>query len=59
MLKFRLTELYDHVDYFVLVESRKTHTGKEKPLYFYENKNLFNSFIDKMQNTKLILYNIT
>jgi beta-1,4-mannosyl-glycoprotein beta-1,4-N-acetylglucosaminyltransferase len=36
------------VDYFVLVESTHTHTGKEKPLYFSENKHLFEKINDKI-----------
>lgn len=48
MLKFRLKELNDIVDYFVLVESTRTHSGKLKPLYFQENKDLFSSYLDKI-----------
>lgn len=48
LLEIRLNELNDVVDYFVLVESTKTHTGKEKPLYFEENKERFRLFSDKI-----------
>jgi len=48
MLQFRLTELDDIVDYFVIVESNKTHTGKEKPLYFSENKSMFEKWLKKI-----------
>jgi beta-1,4-mannosyl-glycoprotein beta-1,4-N-acetylglucosaminyltransferase len=48
MLKFRLNELSDYVDYFVIVESTKTHSGNLKPLYFKENKILFESFLNKI-----------
>jgi beta-1,4-mannosyl-glycoprotein beta-1,4-N-acetylglucosaminyltransferase len=48
MLKFRLEELYDNVDYFVLVESTKTFTYKDKILYYDENKNLFDKYNDKI-----------
>jgi beta-1,4-mannosyl-glycoprotein beta-1,4-N-acetylglucosaminyltransferase len=34
MLKFRLKELYDVVDYFVLVESTKTFTNADKKTIF-------------------------
>ena len=34
MLEFRLEELNEHVDYFVLVESNLTHTGIEKELFY-------------------------
>lgn len=34
LLELRLKELYDHVDWFVLVEADRTFQNKEKPLYF-------------------------
>lgn len=48
LLKMRFAELYEHVDYFVLVESTETFTGNKKPLYFNENKSLFSSYLDKV-----------
>lgn len=48
MLHFRLCELYDYVDFFVIVESNKTFVGKEKPYYLEEFKYLFNGFFDKI-----------
>lgn len=48
LLEIRLTELYDHVDKFVLVESRETFRGNLKPLFFEENKHLFEKFLDKI-----------
>ena len=48
MLKFRLTELYDVVDHFVIVESTHTHSGKEKELFFEKNKEDFIKFKDKI-----------
>ena len=48
MLEFRLTELNDVVDYFVLVECIKTHSNKDKELYFENNKNRFSKFLDKI-----------
>ena len=36
LLELRLKELYDHVDYFVLVEANKTFQNKDKPFYFKE-----------------------
>ena len=50
MLKFRLTELYDIVDYFVIVESTYTHSGKKKELYFEKNKD----FLTPKFNDKII-----
>ena len=48
MLMFRLKELNDYVDYFVLVESRQTHSGKDKELYFENNKDLFKEYLHKI-----------
>src|SRR3989338_10201209 len=48
LLKVRLDELYDSVDYFVLVESVETHRGNPKTLYFSENKHLFQPYLDKI-----------
>lgn len=48
LLEFRFMELYDSVDYFILVESDKTHTGKPKPLVYSDNKDRFNDFNDKV-----------
>jgi beta-1,4-mannosyl-glycoprotein beta-1,4-N-acetylglucosaminyltransferase len=41
MLKLRLEELKDVVDIFVLVESKYTFSGKDKPLYFGSVKDQF------------------
>lgn len=49
ILKIRLTELYDVVDYFVLVEATGTHSKcKAKPLYYSENKAMFEKYSDKI-----------
>ena len=48
LLTYRLNLLYTIVDFFVIVESTHTHTGKEKPLFFNENKNVFANFKDKI-----------
>ena len=48
MLKFRMTELNDYVDYFVLVEGTRTFSGDEKPLFFKENEEMFSEFKDKI-----------
>ena len=39
MLAYRLNVLHSIVDWFVLVESRHTHTGQEKQCYYEQNKN--------------------
>ena len=48
LLELRLNELSDIVDKFIIVESHYTHTGKEKPLYYKENKERFAKFSDKI-----------
>jgi beta-1,4-mannosyl-glycoprotein beta-1,4-N-acetylglucosaminyltransferase len=48
MLLLRLTELNDVVDTFVLVEATITHSGLPKPLYFQENKSMFEKFLHKI-----------
>ena len=48
LLTYRLNILNDFVDFFVLVESTLTFVGKEKPLFYQENKHLFEKFNDKI-----------
>ncbi len=48
LLKIRLGELDDTVDYFVLVESIETQRGAPKKLYFEENKHLFSDYLEKI-----------
>jgi len=48
MLKFRLTELYNTVDFFIVVESTYTFSGKKKELFFENHKNEFSEFKDKI-----------
>ena len=48
LLYYRLETLYNYVDYFILVESTYTFTGKEKPLHYNENKTKFNKYNDKI-----------
>ena len=48
LLKMRLEELDDVVDYFVLVESVETQRGGQKPLYFAGNAPLFEKFQSKI-----------
>lgn len=48
MLEFRLKLLYDHVDKFIIVESHLTHSGKGKPLNFFEHRNEFAWARDKI-----------
>ena len=48
LLTYRLNILNDVVDYFIIVESKYTHSGIEKPLFFNENKGLFSKFQNKI-----------
>ena len=48
LLEVRLDELYDHVDYFVIIENPLTHSGMEKELCFQENKQKFAKYLDKI-----------
>lgn len=53
MLEFRLTELDDVVDYFILVEANKTYSGFEKEYYYDNNKHLFVKFNHKIIHIKV------
>ncbi len=44
----RLEELDEVVDHFVLVESAETQRGDPKPLYFNENRGLFEKHLSKI-----------
>jgi beta-1,4-mannosyl-glycoprotein beta-1,4-N-acetylglucosaminyltransferase len=48
LLEIRLNILDPYVDYFVIVESRLTHSGLPKELYYENNKDLFNKFSHKI-----------
>ena len=48
MLKFRLKELNDCVDYFVLIECVKTFQYNDKELYFENNKDKFAEYLHKI-----------
>jgi len=48
ILDIRLHELESCVDKFVLVEASKTHQGRDKPLYFDKNKQMFHNYLDKI-----------
>jgi len=53
LLELRLSELYDHVDYFVLVEADRTFQNKHKPYYYDQNKERFKSWHDKIITVKV------
>jgi beta-1,4-mannosyl-glycoprotein beta-1,4-N-acetylglucosaminyltransferase len=48
ILDLRLNILNDKVDHFILVESTVTHAGNPKPLYYKDNKHLFEKFNHKI-----------
>jgi beta-1,4-mannosyl-glycoprotein beta-1,4-N-acetylglucosaminyltransferase len=48
LLKYRLHILNNFVDYFVIIESRHTFSGKEKKLYYDDNKKSFEIYKDKI-----------
>lgn len=52
LLEIRLNLLDPYVDYFVISESKKTHSGLDKELYYENNKELFKKFHHK------IFYNV-
>lgn len=63
MLEYRLSALYDVVDYFVICEASVTHVGKPKSFIYLENKERFARFADKIvhvmmtnDNTRWIYY---
>jgi beta-1,4-mannosyl-glycoprotein beta-1,4-N-acetylglucosaminyltransferase len=53
LLHLRLMELNPVVDYFVLVESNKTHTGNPKELLFEKNKEIFKEYLHKIIHVKV------
>jgi beta-1,4-mannosyl-glycoprotein beta-1,4-N-acetylglucosaminyltransferase len=48
LLECRLTELYDVVDHFIVVEATVDHQDKPKPLNFPDNAELFKPWADKI-----------
>jgi hypothetical protein len=48
LLQVRFSEMYHHVDKFVILESAETYSGKSKPLHFAENRHLFDKYKDKI-----------
>ncbi len=50
LLQVRLHELNDVVDYFVIVENPLTQSGREKPLFFEQNKEKFSKFLPKIRH---------
>lgn len=48
ILEIRLNILYEHIDYFIIVEAPTTFSGKKKPLYFEMRKERFKQFMSKI-----------
>jgi len=48
LLEYRLSILYDVVDYFVICEASRTYVGKSKSYYYLENMDRYERFADKI-----------
>ena len=53
LLELRLTELYDYVNHFVLVEADTTFTSRPKPFYYENNKARYAQWADKIIHIKV------
>lgn len=56
LLEIRLNILNGVVDKFVLVEATKTHSNRDKPLFYWENKDRFKPFEDKIIYVRMDSY---
>lgn len=52
LLEIRLRHLYDHVDFFVIVEADRTHSGLLKPFVYEENAARFSWAAPKIIHVK-------
>jgi len=48
LLELRLSELYDKIDHFVIVESNQTFTNRNKPFNLYDHTDRFKPYLDKV-----------
>lgn len=48
VLEGRLNYLYDYVDYFIIVESNVTFSGKDKPFHYLENQLRYKKYQNKI-----------
>lgn len=55
LLKIRLEELWEAVDFFILIEGSHTHTGNQKPFYFKENESTFLKYKSKLISRQVAL----
>jgi beta-1,4-mannosyl-glycoprotein beta-1,4-N-acetylglucosaminyltransferase len=53
ILQLRLSEIYEVVDKFILVEADKTFKGEDKPFIFEENKEKFSKWMDKIIHIRI------
>ena len=53
VLELRLEELWDTVDYFIILESSTTYVGKSKEYLFEKNKDRFSKYLEKIRHIKL------
>jgi hypothetical protein len=53
VLEFRLQELYDTVDYFVIAEANKSHSGKPKDYILLDNWDRFAKYADKIKRIQV------
>ena len=53
ILELRLMELYDTVDYFVIVEANRSHNGTPKEFIFEQNMGLYEKYLDKVIYVKV------
>jgi len=54
LLELRLRELYDHVDYFVLVEGNRTFQNQPKPMHYIENQERYAPWADKIRHVAVV-----
>ncbi len=48
LLEIKLETMSPYVDFFIISESTKTHSGRDKPLYYLENKERYKKFNNKI-----------
>jgi beta-1,4-mannosyl-glycoprotein beta-1,4-N-acetylglucosaminyltransferase len=48
LLTLRIEELWDQIDYFVVVEATETFSGLPKPLFFHEHRSRFQVYSEKL-----------
>lgn len=53
ILELRMSEIYDVIDKFIIVEADKTFKGDSKPFIFDENKGRFEKWMDKIIHVKV------